>query len=124
MEIERPHCTSDLSRCFPRYNYFIRVDEDALRSIVCEAPPPPKLDICGEGHVNFVNAHWKSQLELYPDEVNEDEQAYEPVDGCCKEDVGRMEIASDLMEREFSEGWSNTEIWHINYRRPPDMLHY
>lgn len=45
IKIEHRHCTGDLSRYFRRYKCFIQVDEDALRSVVYEAPPPPKCDM-------------------------------------------------------------------------------
>ncbi|KAF7552038.1 hypothetical protein G7Z17_g4573 [Cylindrodendrum hubeiense] len=124
IKVECPNCPNEYVDCFPRYNYFIQVDEDVLRSVVYEAPQPPNRDLWGEGYVKFVHAHWKSQLELYPDEVNVDEQSYEPVDGCCEEDVGWMMIASDLMERTFYDSWNSRETWYIDYRRPPDMLYY
>ncbi|KAI9927169.1 hypothetical protein ASPWEDRAFT_33117 [Aspergillus wentii DTO 134E9] len=41
---------------YPRYSYFIEIDEDALRRVVYEAPQPPAHDEVDIGHVKFVKA--------------------------------------------------------------------
>jgi hypothetical protein len=75
----------------PRYDYFIQVDEEALQSVLAA----PKNDISGKGFVNFVDARWKPLGDRYSD--NDDEK-FDPIDGCTEENVGWIRIAAMMID--------------------------
>lgn len=106
----------------PRYNYFIQVDEEALKSVL--AAPQPDLE--GEGFVNLVDSQWKPLNESNSGEV-EDEEVHDAIDGCTEENVGWMRIATNTMTNaefydaavDFSGGG-----WYAFYQRPPGIVMY
>jgi hypothetical protein len=120
---EQPQAENDQTFGIPRYNFFIQVDEDALRSVVCEAPQPPEMDVDGEGYVNFVDANWEPLSERFPTEDREVDELYEPIDGYREENVGWMKIASFMVGLEFYEAMSGfPDVWHSFYQRPPETV--
>lgn len=80
----------------PRYEYFIHVDEGALRSIIHEAPQPPVFDLEGVGYVNLVDAIWRPHDDDSED-IDRNNESFEPVEGCQAENVGWMKIASQMV---------------------------
>lgn len=99
-----------------RYNYFVHVDHDALRSVAYNAPQPPELALDCSGYVNFVKANWvpMSQILLAAGHSLEDDgETYEPIEGCSEEDVGWMRLASINLTAGFYHsmlGWD--DIWY------------
>lgn len=114
----------------PRYNYFVHVDDDALRSVVYEAPQPPELDLNCFGYVNLVKADWVSIKEkLTADEMADEdlyfEYLYEPIDGCCEEDVGWMRVPSINLSPGFYDAMHDLgDAWYHFYKRPPEIVYY
>ncbi|KAK7403921.1 hypothetical protein QQX98_010291 [Neonectria punicea] len=102
----------------PRYDYFIQVDEAALRSIFVENDDDrPWWDGFNEGYVNFVNANWKSLAELGLDPGDEE---HESIHGCTEEDVGWMKMSAGLVGAEFYEAMIGVaDLWYVFYKRPP-----
>jgi hypothetical protein len=112
----------------PRYTYFIHVDEGALKSVVYDAPQPPKRDLYGVGYVNFIDADWKPLSEL-PSIVGDisagEDDVYAPIDGCTEENVGWMKIASYMVGADFYQAMmGNQDLWYAFYKRPPEILNW
>lgn len=127
IDIENPHHENRHLGAIgiPRYEYFVMVDEGALRSVVYDAPRLPDDYMDGEGYVNFVNTSWLSldkdplAVELSTEERLNEEQ-YEPIDDCREKNVGWMEMASSMLTSEFYDAMAdNRDVWHCFYRRPP-----
>lgn len=105
--------------CIPRYNYFIQVDEDVLRSVVYE----PEEDMWEKGYVKLVQASWRSLIEAL--EEYKDEDLHEPIDGCPEEDVGWMKISTPSVGVSLYDAlWGFPHIWYAFYLRPPDTVDY
>ena len=125
---EQPRAENDETFGVPRYNFFIQVDEGALRSVVYEAPQPPNMDVDGKGYVNFVDANWKPLIKILPAkarEVREIDQSYEPIDGCREEDVGWMKIGSVMAGPDFYDAMTGSpDVWYDFYERPPETVVY
>lgn len=108
----------------PRYNYFIQVDEEALKSVLA-APD----DLYGEGYVNFVDSQWRPlagrSFHGKPYDSIEDE-VFDEIDGCTEENVGYMRIASGMIDA----AWYDTVVdfpgggWYLYYKRPPEIVLY
>lgn len=97
----------------PRYNYFIQVDEEALQSVLAV----PERDSRREGFVNLVDSRWTSLSERgYP----EDEEVFDPIDGCTEEDVGWMRIARDSVGANLY--MMDDCAWYVYYLRPPAVV--
>ena len=102
-----------------------------MRSVVYEAPQPPHPDLDGEGYVNFVNAHWQPMSELLPalgvesGEGVDGDEAYEPIDGCCEQDVGWMKMVSRVVGADFYQAIDGPSgVWYSFYQRPPETFNY
>ncbi|OJJ82855.1 uncharacterized protein ASPGLDRAFT_36966 [Aspergillus glaucus CBS 516.65] len=127
IDIENPHHENRHLGAIgiPRYEYFVMVDEGALRSVVYDAPRLPDDDMDGEGYVNFVNTSWLPldenplAVELSTEERLNEEQ-YEPIDDCREKNVGWMKMASSMLTSEFYDAMAdNCDVWYCFYRRPP-----
>ena len=108
---EQPRAENGRTFGVPRYNFSIRVDEGALRSVVHEASHPRKTDVHSKGYVNFVDANWKSLSERLPAEGREVDESCQPPDGCREEDVRWMKIGFP-------------DVWYSFYKRPPETVIY
>ena len=112
----------------PRYTYFIDVDEGALKSVVYDAPQPPKQDRDCVGYVNFVAGPWKpliSELTSNVEHVDEGEDdVHELIEGFTEENVGWMKITSRMVGADFYEAMMGyPDVWYLPYsirgrRRP------
>ena len=129
---ENPRRGEQLNGTFgmPRYNYFIQVDEDSLRSVLNEVSQPPKRydKPHDDGYVNLVNASWKRLLEHIPPnkltgDLEEDIGGLrEPIDGCYEDDVGWMKLESMGLDAEFYDAMTGyPDIWYVYYERPPQI---
>ena len=79
-----------------QYEYLVHVDEGSLRSVVYEALQPLDYDLESVSYVNFVDASWPP----YDDDIEDldgDEELFEPIEGCHAENVGWMKITTDVM---------------------------
>lgn len=104
-----------------RYKYFIQIDEDALRSVVYDAPQATEGDPYGEGYVNFVKADWEPTSEDIPEE-DKDLEPYEPIEGCHDEDVGWMKLMSTQLTPTLYNAMSGfSQEWYGYYKRPPEI---
>ncbi|BCR84336.1 uncharacterized protein ACHE_11738A [Aspergillus chevalieri] len=108
----------------PRYNYFVHVDEGALQSVVY-----PGLHSIG--YVNLVKADWVPMSEqpaggkLCDEDDYFEEEQYEPIDGCCEEDVGWMRLAVENLGAGFYDSmFCLDDMWHVFYKRPPEVVLY
>lgn len=101
----------------PRYNYFIQIDEEALRSMLDRSEDSylePRF-------VNFVDSRWKTFGRDSLEDVDDDEQ-FDSIDGCTEENVGWMRVAPSRLDEEF---YMMDEVaWYVYYLRPPDVLRY
>lgn len=109
-----------------RYNYFIHVDDGALKSVVDEPPQLPE-DMCGEGYVNFVQADWKPFSEKAYNTRDvigvEEDEGYEPIDGCTEENVGWMKISSRMVGTYFYQVMMDPDAWYVFYKRPEEIVY-
>lgn len=102
------------------------MDEGALKSVLYEAQKPLESAFEGAGYLNFVAANWKpmSQIKSELGIVGaEEEEVYEPIEGCTEEDVGWMRISSIHVGAGFYQvlmGWP--DVWYIYYVRPPEVM--
>jgi hypothetical protein len=120
---EQPRAKAEIEHVptfgIPRYNYFVQVDEEALQSVLAA----PKIDLFGEGFVNFVDARWTPMGDQYSDN---DHNEHDPIDGCTEEDVGWMRIAAMMIDAEWygAAGGFHAGAWHVYYLRPPQIVIY
>jgi hypothetical protein len=125
--VEQPRGQDDFQKWglfgFARYNYFIQVDEEALRSVLS----PPEFSWNSFGFVNFVDSRWKpmSDEDYYRGMDPEDLEVCDEIDGCCRENVGWMRITPMLM---ISTEWYGAVGgfagggWYVFYLRPPAVV--
>nr|OQO16039.1 hypothetical protein B0A51_17514 [Rachicladosporium sp. CCFEE 5018] len=124
VQTEQPRATDHiLPLSGPRYNYFIRVDEQALQSVVS----PTEQDPLRSGLVKFVDARWRPLAEVFPGQIEEPrpEDVLEPIDGCTEENVGWMLISPGMIGAEFYEAsysFSFMGAWYVHYVRPPERV--
>lgn len=102
----------------PRYNYFIQVDEEALKSVLAA----PRRDNYGEGFVNLADSRWKTFGSRYP--RHEDDDVFEPIDGRTDEDVGWMRVAARMINTCLYEAAIDFPggVWYVLHQRPPGVL--
>lgn len=122
---EQPRSEDRFVKRNPRYGLFIQVDEDVLRSVVpAPGQPPLEDDWWDEGWVNLVDADWRPLSELFPDEVVDDGDVYEPIDGCTEENVGWVRIVPSMVSSRFyvesPDGF--TGDWYPVFKRPPEVI--
>lgn len=108
-----------------RFQQFIQVDEESLQSMREEFDEPVRL--YGTGHVNLVYADWPHDLEDSDEDESqeeyEDDEVFEPIDGCSEENVGWMKVAATGLGPPFFFLSDGIEWWQENYVRPPDVLY-
>ncbi|KAL2812858.1 hypothetical protein BJX63DRAFT_432362 [Aspergillus granulosus] len=106
-----------------RFQQFLQVDEESLQSMREEFEEPVRLR--GTGHVNFVFADWPYDLEDSDEDEGqqEDDEVFEPIDGCTEEDVGWMKVASTGLQPFFFLYTCDIGGWQQQYIRPPEVLY-
>ncbi|KAL4861149.1 hypothetical protein BDV12DRAFT_191269 [Aspergillus spectabilis] len=85
-----------------RFQQFIQVDDESLQSM-CEEFEDPVF-LLGTGHVNFVFADWPHKWEWKEEEeedCDDDNEVFEPIDGCTEKDVGWMKVAATGLDPSF-----------------------
>ncbi|PMD14972.1 hypothetical protein NA56DRAFT_650547 [Hyaloscypha hepaticicola] len=128
LKIEQPRVDDHRFGTFgiPRYTYFVDVDEEALKSVVYDAPQPPEVDLEGVGYVNFVDADWKPMTQIISELVSTDdgeEEVHEPIEGCTEENVGWMKIPARFVRSHFYQAMMGyPDIWYVFYQRPPEVM--
>ncbi|KAF1949397.1 hypothetical protein CC80DRAFT_429371 [Byssothecium circinans] len=112
----------------PRFNFFVKVDEEALQSVAGAAPPG--MPWPRDSFVKFVDASWESspvnagegQGQEYDDSEPE---IFEPIDGCIEEDVGWIRISPFMIRTDFYDVWCGvSDLWNVWYERPPKIVYY
>lgn len=78
------------------------------------------------GSVNLVDADWLPLRERCPDEYSDDDDdefAYDPIEGCTEEQVGWMMIAGPAIDAKLLGEEMCDELWYVYYKRPDDILY-
>jgi hypothetical protein len=122
IQAEQPRANDHILRLGgPRYNYFIQVDEQALRSVISPTEQEPLRGAL----VKFVDANWRPLAEEFPDQIEQPdpEDVHEPIDGCTEENVGWMLISPKKIGPEFYEAsYTFMDAWYTYYVRPPGRV--
>jgi len=77
--------------------------------------------------VNLIDADWLPMRERWPNEKyddDDDEFAYDPVEGCTEEHVGWMMISGSAIDARLWGKEMDSTLWYVYYRRPDDVLYY
>jgi hypothetical protein len=97
-----------------RYRLCILVDEEAVRSVL--EIPEERLDkLNTTGFVVMINGRWVPEIA----EGEDDDDEYEPLYGCTREDVGWMKVHYDRAQIVASTTMRDGSDWDLEYRRPP-----
>lgn len=119
--LEQPRGRTDSGQ---RYQFFLRVDRDVLESIIHAPGVGEKLPWLEAGHIDLVDALWRSQLERVDtdtEEIDMPDLDFEPVEGCREEDVGWMRVPAERIGLEMYSTFCEHNVWYIYYERPPAM---
>jgi hypothetical protein len=98
-----------------RYRFALQVDEESLRSIVHDEPPPEEIDSTKKGWVRLIDKSW------YPGRSLGTYGPLEPVEGETEEDVGWMRVRYQQIMTEWYVNCRSPNHWGINYKRPPQV---
>lgn len=122
---EQPRGASSRTLRSPRYNYFIRVDREALNSVdSAPASQDAKPWANNAGWVDFIDATWTSELDdvgSETEEVDMPDLDFEPIEGCREEDVGWMKVPAERICTELHSLFDRHQIWNVLYKRPPEV---
>ena len=109
----------------PRHHHFIQVDEEALQSVLAA----PKVDVFGEGFINFVDSRWKplgpTPSRSVTEDIEDEDEVFDPIDGCTEENVGWMRLAAfTVVGTEFYVSvFDYASVgWYVSYKRPPEIV--
>ncbi|KAI2720883.1 hypothetical protein CBS147332_4123 [Penicillium roqueforti] len=97
-----------------RYRLCILVDEDAVRSVL-DIPEDELDELNTTGFVVMINGRWAPEIP----EGEEEDDEYEPLYGCTREDVGWMKVHYDRAQIVASTTMRNESDWDLEYQRPP-----
>jgi hypothetical protein len=102
----------------PRYKFAIRIDAEALDSVVSNTPYPP--DAGYFGYINLIQKDWEmADPNAGEDDPIDDEK--EPIEGCRRFDVGWMKVATAYMIPEGYASFGTQGHCYIVYRRLPEI---
>jgi hypothetical protein len=109
----------------PRYRYFIRVDREALDSVL-GAPGNRDADpvSMATGWVHFIDTMWTAEMDCVDSDTEEYDMPsldFEPIEGCREEGVGWMKVATTSICIELYSLLDDPEMWVVVYKRPPEM---
>jgi hypothetical protein len=109
----------------PRYRYFIRVDREALDSVL-GAPGNRDADPGSRatGWVHFIDTMWTADMDDVDSDTEEFDMPdlnFEPVEGCREGNVGWMKVATGSISTELYSLLDDPEMWRVIYKRPPEM---
>jgi len=109
----------------PRYRYFIRVDREALDSVL---GAPGNRDAepgsTATGWVHFIDTMWTADMDDVDSDTEEFDMPdlnFEPVEGCREGNVGWMKVATGSISTELYSLLDDPEMWRVIYKRPPEM---
>ncbi|KAJ5392883.1 hypothetical protein N7465_011857 [Penicillium sp. CMV-2018d] len=97
-----------------RYRLCILVDEEAVQSVL-EIPEEGLDELNTTGFVVMINGRWVPEIV----EWEEDDDGYEPLYGCTRQDVGWMKVHYDRAQIVASTTMRHESNWGFEYRRPP-----
>lgn len=108
----------------PRFRFFIKVDQEALDSMV--KSPPVETRWLDGAFVKLVDGHWEPLGEdKQAKDDDEEREKLQPIEGCTEEDVGWMCIVPDMIDSSFYNTLTgDPNVWFIFYERPPSILRY
>ena len=115
-EQERSSSTRVLLGRSPRYHFVVRVDAEALHSIVHDAPAPPELDVTKKGWVKLIDKSW------YLGRSEARERPLESIEGVTEPDVGWVKVAHQNVMTDWYTMYRSGNNWGLNYRRPPQVM--
>ncbi|KAI7183420.1 hypothetical protein KC343_g12538 [Hortaea werneckii] len=109
----------------PRYRYFIRVNREALDSVL-SAPGNWDADpeSTATGWVHVVDSICTAEMDDVDSDTEECDMLnldFEPIEDCRREDVGWMKVATRSICTELYSLMDDPEMWRVIYKRPPEM---
>jgi hypothetical protein len=108
----------------PRYKYCIRVDAEAMQSVL-DGPPPAKPDLCATSYVHLIRADqawdaWEdeSTRALATGAADPWAEGAPQIEGRTSFDVGWMKVSVDGLVPEVYELLFRDQMWDVFYVRP------
>ncbi|KAI7392990.1 hypothetical protein KC336_g16401 [Hortaea werneckii] len=128
MQREQPRATRPTETMLlktPRYPSFIRVNREALESVL-SAPGNRDADpgSTATGWVHFVDSKWTAEIDDVDSDTEEFDMPgmdFEPIEGCREKNVGYMEVATGSICTELYSLLDDPEMRRVIYKRPPEM---
>lgn len=124
---EQPRASDPISilQSAARYNYFVKVDEEALQHATEAGDDDDEFARRFTLFVNVVDANWSPQRE-------EEEGCSmmgsdgEPIEGLTYDNVGWYRAVVDKLHPDFYHDLSTasvTDVWATEYVRPPEIVY-
>ncbi|KAH7371728.1 hypothetical protein BKA66DRAFT_182169 [Pyrenochaeta sp. MPI-SDFR-AT-0127] len=110
---------SDVSR----FRYFIKIDKEVLQNLAGFLEKGWSSD----AFVKIVDAEWEpSSAIAVGGQQAEEQDVFEPINGCTEKNVGWMRIAPNMINAEFYNALDGDEnAWDDQfYKRPPSILQW
>ena len=107
----------------PRYKYCIRVDAEAMKSVL-DGPPPAEPDLRAISYVHLIRADqawdvWEEECALATQIEHDPRNEGEPeIEGRTSSDVGWMKVSVDGLVPEVYELLVRDQMWDVFYVRP------
>ncbi|KAJ4371531.1 hypothetical protein N0V83_004750 [Neocucurbitaria cava] len=114
---------SDAPEIADRLEYFIKSDKEVLQNL----PGFLEKGWSMNAFVKIVDADWEPSSTIAAgDQQIEEQDVFEPIDGCTEKDVGWMRIAPSMLNAEFYHALEGDEMaWdHQFYERPPTIVRW
>jgi hypothetical protein len=123
--IDQQHKLQGLLHENPRYKYCIRVDAEAMQSVL-DGPPPNEPDLLIVSYVHLIRADYdwcaseEESAQLPATKVEDDPQyGCEPeIEGRTTCDVGWMKVSVDGLVPDVYELLVKDQMWEVFYVRP------
>ena len=105
----------------PRYHFFIRIDREALDSVLDRPGSRDTAPWADAGCVHLIDANWESQLDMVDpdDEYDQPDLSYEPIEGCKEQNVDWMTVPAERIGTEMYSKLVSGVMWYTLYERPP-----
>ncbi|KAF2171541.1 hypothetical protein M409DRAFT_18653 [Zasmidium cellare ATCC 36951] len=119
-QLEQPRGTCPGS---PRYRLFIRVDREALDSVLDRNNVRFAAPWADAGWVHLISGEWESELDHVDpdDEYDQPDLTFNPVEDCREQDVGWMKVPAEEIGFQMYSRFVNPDSWYILYERPPKI---